>query len=771
MRDVRPAGLTLLASGDELGQETLLSISAERFQLALDRLDPTQWRLFERLATVMMSAEFPSIRPVAAMSGDGGIDAMLFCLEDDPSVLLQFSVRKDFATKVDETCKRLRTTHPKALVLIYVTNQEIGPRAVDLRAKARREFGLHLDPRDRDYLVSTRNANPATIDEAEALAQAVVDPLLGRSGVAITEQAQALDDLEAKAAFVYLGLQWADDTREKGLTKLCFDAIVRSVLRDTTNDDRKSRHEVHRLVAQLLPGQHGNTLETQVDGALNRMNKRFVRHWQKIDEYCLTWAERVRLNERLEELGVMDISLRSRLRDAIRASANELGEHLDDYLIASHVEFSRTVIERVLLNRGEAFATAVAHDRGADVRSTDVEAVIDNVVAHERFKLQLPPHVIAGTLQSILINPPEDVKRYLRSLADTYTLFAFMRETPDVQSAVVKMFSEGDIWLDSSVILPLFAEELLLPESRSHTELIRATKESGIGLHITEGVLEELVTHIRRSVGYNRARSRPEGAQGSPPFLLSAYEFAGNSSDGFERWVENFYGSDPDVDVMEYLEDVHGIRLDPLIEYLNEAPMELRAHVAEVWYDARDYKDVKAAALGLPALDPTIREKLVSHDVENYVGVLMRREKRNEKRSAFGFKSWWLTLDRNAYRVNARLADRMTERPPASPAISPDFMLNYLAIGPARTRLSRKSEESLPLMVNMSVLDAVPPDLVALATELRKELSDRDPRVVRRKIRETLEDARRLMGPKANAGEVGLTDDVKARLIAAAKSR
>lgn len=748
-----------------------MSISAERFQWALDQLDPTQWRLFERLATVIMSAEFPSLRPVAAMSGDGGVDAMLFATEADPTVLLQFSVRKDYSSKIEETCQRLKKTHPAAQVLIYVTNQEIGPRSIALRAKTRSVHGLHLDPRDRDWLVGARNSSPATSDEAEALAHAVVDPLLGSSGIAINQQAQALDDLEAKAAFVYLGLQWADDTREKGLTKLCFDALVRSVLRDTSSDDRRTRVQVHQLVSQLLPGQHVATLKSQVDGALNRMNKRFVRHWQKIDEYCLTWAERVRLNERLAELNVMDANLRTRLRDVLRASANELGEPLDDNLIERHVEFSKSVIERVLLNRGEAFATAVARGRGADVKSADVEAVVDTVVSHEHFTLELPPHVMAATLQALLVSPPEDIKKYLRSLADTYTLFAFMRETPDVQSAVVKMFSEGDIWLDSSVVLPLFAEELLLPETRSHTELIRSTKECGLGLYITAGVLEELVGHLRRSLNYQRARTRPEGAQGAPPFILGAYEFAGSPGDSFEGWVDNFYGSDPELDVMEYLEEVHGIKLKSLTEYLDAAPMELRAQVAELWYENRELKDKRAQALGLPALDVSTREKLVSHDVENYVGVVIRRDKRGEKRSAFGFKSWWLTLDRTAYRVNARLAEVMPERPPASPAISPDFMLNYLAIGPARMRLSRRSEESLPLMVNMSVLDAVPPDLVALASELRKELTDRDPRVIRRKIRETLEDARRLLGPKANAGEIGLTDDVKRRLIASAKDQ
>ncbi|MGD9528097.1 MAG: hypothetical protein AB7L91_18750 [Dehalococcoidia bacterium] len=747
-----------------------MAISPERFQWALDQLDPTQWRYFERLATVFLSDEYPSLRPVAAMSGDGGADAMLFEVEDDPTVILQFSVRKDFAAKVEETCKRIAVTHPKARVLIYVTNQQIGSDSVNLRKKVRGAHGLYLDPRDREWLITVRNNSSATMAEAEDLAHKIVDPLLGNSGTAINQQAQALDDLEAKAAFVYLGLQWADDTREKGLTKLSFEALVRSVLRDTTSENRKSRAEVHALVNKLLPGHHKPTLKAQVDGALKRLNKKFIRSWMKLDEFCLTWEERVRLAERLSELNSLDESLRARLRDALQTSMQEMGEEVDAKGLDGHVELSRSIIERVLLDRGEAFAIAVARDRGGDVPSADVEAVIDTVVARERFQLQLPPHVLAATLQALLVNPPEDVRKYLRSLADTYTLFAFMRETPDVQSAVVKMFSEGDIWLDSSFVLPLFAEDLLEPEARSHSELLRSTRECGLKLHITEGVLEEIVTHMRRALSYDRAK-REQGARGAAPFLLGAYELAGSPHESFDGWIENFYGNDPEVDVLEYLEEVHGIELTSLTEFSNEAPLDWRAAVAEVWHESRDYRDRRNAALGLPAMDTATRDKLVAHDVENYLGIVMRRTQRNEKRSAFGYKSWWLTLDRTAYRVNTRLQEIVSGKPPASPAISPDFILNYLAIGPVRARLSRRSEEALPLMVNMSVLDAVPADLVSLATDLRSELAGRDPRVVRRKIRETLEDARRLVGPKAKAGEVGLTDEVKARLMASARKR
>jgi hypothetical protein len=65
----------------------------------------------------------------------------------------------------------------------------------------------------------------------------------------------------------------------------------------------------------------------------------------------------------------------------------------------------------------------------------------------------------------------------------------------------------------------------------------------------------------------------------------------------------------------------------------------------------------------------------------------------------------------------------------------------------------------------------VPKDLLDLADTLRKELVDLPSHVVRRKIRDTLDEARVLLGAQARAGEEGLTEEIKRRLIDQARSR
>lgn len=104
-------------------------IATDRFATALRELDGTRWRPFERLGTVFLSSEFSELRPIADPSGDGGLDARLFRPTDDPSTIVQFSVRKDWQAKLHETCRRIKQTEPDTQVLIFVTSQVMGSGA------------------------------------------------------------------------------------------------------------------------------------------------------------------------------------------------------------------------------------------------------------------------------------------------------------------------------------------------------------------------------------------------------------------------------------------------------------------------------------------------------------------------------------------------------------------------------------------------------------------------------------------------------------------
>jgi hypothetical protein len=289
---------------------------------------------------------------------------------------------------------------------------------------------------------------------------------------------------------------------------------------------------------------------------------------------------------------------------------------------------------------------------------------------------------IESALQDALLSPPRRVHAHIRHLADAYTLFAFLRETTDVQRVFREVFANGDIWLDTTVILPLFAEQLLDDSERRYSTLLSAATEAGLELWITEGVLEEVERHMNRALTCARQRSDVTW-QGRIPFLYTAYIWSGRSKASFAAWLENFRGAArPEDDIADFLAEVFSVGVKSFDSELASAPPDLRYEVQEIW---RGKHEIRRRGEG-SAFDPLSQaETLAVHDTENFLGVIMRR--RTETRQPYGYTSWWLTIDRDASAVVRELADRLGRSAPASPVMSPDFLINYLSLAPIRSRV------------------------------------------------------------------------------------
>lgn len=163
-------------------------MTSRRLELALERLQPSDWNRFERIASAFLATEFDDLRTVASPSGDDGRDAELFSPKTEPTVVIQYSVSSDWRGKINATVRRLKQTLPNALVLLYVTNQTIGAEGDDLKKSLRTKHGLALDVRDRHWFVGRVFASTARQQAAEELATAIVDPYLSTAGVGPTSK-------------------------------------------------------------------------------------------------------------------------------------------------------------------------------------------------------------------------------------------------------------------------------------------------------------------------------------------------------------------------------------------------------------------------------------------------------------------------------------------------------------------------------------------------------------------------------------------------------
>jgi hypothetical protein len=726
----------------------------ERLKLALNHLEPTQWKLFEDMASAFLSEEFANLRTMASTSGDAGRDAELFILQDSPEILFQYSITDNWSSKINKTIKRIKENFSNITLLVYVTNKLIGANADKLKREIREKEDIFVDIRDQNWFLERLYSSHRTELAAEQLAEKVVDPLLISRKV-ITSKAIALNSIETQAAFVYLGMQWEDDTREKGLTKLCFEALVRAVLRDTHSENRLPRKEIQDRIRSILPTHPPEKVNEYTNSALNRLTKKYIRHWAAQDEFCLTHEERKRLLTHLSTHQYAE----EQFQTVILETANTIADRYEIDLTTNSdkvVLRIRRVLEKFLLSRGESFVFAV---QTGDFRQIGFEA-LKNIVIKD---LEANPNVeklggnlvelIVETIREIVEHPIEATQSYLRFLSDSYTLLAFLKETPDVQSAIVKMFSYGDITLDTNVVLPLFAENLLEVENRKFTKLLQTAREAGLKLSITPGVLEEVERHMNRSLVCHR--TPPAEWKGDLPFLYSLFTLSGRSINEFGFWLETFRGdSRPEDDIADYLKRFHEIEIKSFEAEVRDAPEELKMGVQEICMRVHEERARRKD------IDPDFMStrRLAMHDTENYIGVIERR--RSEKDSPLGYTSWWITLDGIASQIQNKLRDFILGKVPDSPVMSPDFLANYLAFGPVRRSISKNSESSLPVVFDYSVVDYFPMELVELAKRVREEFQGSPEHIIQRKVRDKLDAAKARQGILAKGGTSAIMEDL-----------
>ncbi|MDD9210038.1 hypothetical protein [Aeromonas dhakensis] len=729
-------------------------MNLNRLELALERLRASDWEHFEQISSTFLIDEFEQLRTVAAPSGDGGRDSELFSPQGESKVVAQYSVTKNWKAKIKQTVERLNKTHPSVTILIYLSNQVIGAEADDIRKELRVKHGIALDIRDRNWFCERVNVSINRQEAAEKLACIIVDPYLSSKGVAPSVSPE-LNTPESIAAFTFLGLQWQDDVREKGLTKLAFDALVRSALIGTNSDNKIGKPELHSKISKIFPNHKPDIISIHVESAIRRLGKSAIKKWPG-DQYCLSHDENIKFNE----YRIANTLAENELFDAVlNISEILLDSHDIDTThkneVASHL---RTVVDKVLLERSQAFAMAVQTGALAALADTDFKSTISTEIAASTLPKQKGTDwlsVFRIGIKQILMSDNPAIQAYLRALADSYTLMAFLQQTPDVQRAVEKMFSHGNLWLDTTILLPLIADTLFTDDINKgrFSRMIDAARDAGLKLHVTNGILEEVERHMNRALTCSRMNS--SSWQGNIPYLLEQYLSSGRGREGFDSWLKNFRGdSRPLDDLAEYVLETFGVSFKSLEKERDSAPADLRNALQIIWLDRYKRRQEKYQT----HLDEMAIDKLISHDIECYSGVLQLRTQ--EKKSPFGYSAWWLTVDPVAFDLKNRLQPMMTNPPPDSPVMSADFLVNYLAIGPLRNKISKKDESQLPILMLLGSASKLTPELIEEASALREKLKELPERLIRREVRDRLDQAKAKIGPIATQGMETIVESI-----------
>lgn len=731
----------------------------KRLLFALKETDSPHWKLFEELASSFLSKEFPNLRTMASPSGDGGRDAELFADHDEPSTVLQYSVTKEWDQKIKDTVQRLKKTRPEFNYLIYATSQIIGAKADDLKAKIRKEHKVALDVRDANWF--SENVTDKTSISAEEYCRAIVDPILSKQGIDVAIR-PSMTSTEAKAALLFVEMLWQDEKRDKGLTKLGYDAFVRAALRDTASDRRIGKAEIVAFVKKQLHTVDEKLVERNSDTAIARLvSRKVVHHFAKTDDYCLS-------HEESQTYGANLIKIRESeeaLTDAIKAKvevyfadskfAEKNRVSFDDF-----TKYCRTVIDKFLSDRAAALASGVLAGEVSQITSQELERVVKSTVSKNGTQRYEDRTVQGVTVccRDLLSASDERVNRYLEAISDSYTLFTLFQQSDDAQAITNKFFVGGSIWLDTSIVLPLIGESLQEPEFRGVTNVINAAKSAGTRFFVTDGVIEEVERHFNRCAIYVSI-SQGNGGQtwrGNRPYLILSYLLQGRRVEGFRKWSETFVGDvDQQRDLKDYLSKIHSISVANLDEACKAVSDELRVAVTEFWnhvHEERRSRDDEG-------FDQLAIQRLARHDAENFVGVIARR-KSAPSDTAIGYPYWWLTFDSEAFQVLRRISKDVVDYPRHSPVMSPDFLLTYLRFGPSR---EKNEGRHLPVMMEFASFVDLPPDLISALQEIRDSNSDFPEYVIQRKMRDRLDELRARPGVAVSAGLSGLNAGKRAK--------
>lgn len=729
-------------------------MSQERLELALSMLEGSDWRMFEKFAAIFLADEFLEYRSMASPGGDKGRDGEIYIPESDRTVAVQYSVRKDWSQKITATVQRLQETFPEVRELTYATNQVIGPDADELRKSLRERYDIRLDIRDRTWFTERHLRSNSTAQASEELAIAFVDPKL-KPIIMKDIVPSAFSSVESKTALMQLALDDKDISSEKSLTKQCFDSLTLSAIPGSSVETAVDEATVLDRVVSLLPAGDERQVRDLTRSALSRLSgkktdpvvcdgrtkKYHVRHDYRLKQKAHTDNLALSRFKLQEELAIIATSLEGGSIDPPQMRA--LGESLE------------TALNEAVYAHAEGFANAVYKGDPILLDESVILAAAKGipVAAH------MDEAVLLSTLREVLSSPSEHTSAHLRRLADSYTLFAFLRQTPDVQKVVQRMFSDGKIWMDASAVLPLIAETFIESSpNRTYTNLIDATKDAGIHLHVTNGIAEEIESHLFMCIKYSENR---ESWHGDPPLIFSAYVASGRDPRSFKSWVREIRGANrPIADVIDYLESQFGISQKDFHYDAPSMDSHLKECIDSYW---RSIHEERRARRSHHETSPENLERLISHDVECTLGVLTSR--RSEPSNPMGYRTWWLTFDRAALCVGQHLKSNLPHLADTiSPGMTPDFLSQYLRLGPVRSSLARNKSIQLPVIVGMSNSAVIPTSLIELAEQIRDENSGMSETRLRREVRDRLDIERMKSGPLMSGGANELRKDVESRI-------
>ena len=696
----------------------------ELLQFSFDRIQPRDWEYFEKFASQFLTDDFTGMQPMASPSGDKGRDAEIKGIDGKPFILFQFSVTEAWESKIKDTAKKIKRNFKEVRQYHYVTSFRIGALADELIQIVMDEFGLALQIKDCSWFIDRASNSKNKIDAAEYLIRCIALPYVKRlevsGGLEYTRN-------ELEIANLLLSVKSIDNFGSENLTKQVYDLLICSILSNTDAERRLLRREIEERVGSLIVNTPNTTIRDRVNAALDRLKKTRIKHRTDDDSFHIAFSEQQILAKNILEV--------DRLRKHVIAVISDCLDSDDPLIDPRKVDDGANAICRILEKlfkaEGETFTRIL--DTQAMASMDTFDAILTNIIAKEETTNARDRLLQAAkfAIRYIYTLNDKDIGRYLRFLSKNYTFQAFLQLTDDVQQVVAKINTHLSVWLDSNVILPLLVEQFEGGE-KILTNVFKNLVKNGARLYVTDGIIEEAISHLRLCLICHSMRMSGKHWEGKIPYIYSKYIEAGQSPMTFPRFVERYIGKEmPEADFIGYIRRFHKITIENLVIQKKVLEGELALQLRYRWEEEHERRRKDN-----PSYDTGLIKRLADHDVTNFLGVIERRN--TDGMEVGGFSEWFLTFDGVAWSLYNEFSRKAIWEGRKSPLISINYLLYIMSFVK-----HDDGQDTAPILV-YDLLDSEDGiDLLDLARRVREENAGMEDHLLERRVRDAVNQARR----------------------------
>lgn len=703
-------------------------IKPEAFKFALETVKDG-W-LFESFAQSFLSAVFNyEFIPVGG-SKDKGIDGLLHIYHRSgfSKQIYQLSTEKDVTGKIKRTIETLKKNGKEIELLTYTTNREVLNRDTIIDSIL---DSHHVNIRifDLIWFTTNRNANSGTRNAYFTFIQSNLHEYSkpGKSFVV------SKIDTDSRI-FVFLRQQLESKGNNFKIDDLLADSLILFSLEGTDPDKNefKSLENIKESIRNYVKFD-----PKLLDQTINRRLKDLSTKPRKIkyhegDGYCLPYETRIEIQQR----NLTDAELQKTFYDQ---TTDILKKYLrsNETAVSNLTKLIDEIIHKIFYQQGLEFSNFILQGKSQKIVDKDLQETI-NLAVDESTIIEKNKESVKTCLQvairDIVYNGSIEQRKYLKSLSNTYMMMFLLQWNPQIALYFESMSASLKIFVCTSIIVPALSEYYLEPENKRHWNLLKASKDLGIKLYVSDPIIDELISHFKMiKTKYESLFEFNEEVYLMSEMetlfidevLIRAYFHAKsrNKVSNFKDFLNNF--CDPSIsnvkeELLDYLNNQFGI------EYISNQKLNVTINPHE-----KNKLVEKLEKLG----KSTLKAKT---DASIILSIYNLREKNNEvsNNSIFGYKTWWLSKDTSTYRaIHSVFKDKYS----ISCYMRADFLYNHIALAPKKNEIDSLYKQIFPSLLGVNISFHLPKEVSEYVQQVIAEHNTKDPSRVRAIIRKLTE--------------------------------